>query len=1118
MNSPRTVLVFAFLACSVSGCGTKAAGDGSVADVTGSDTDVQIGADVTGSDTDVQIGADVTGSDTDVQIGADVTGSDTDSFDGLAGDTAAVDANDSTGQDGVDVPASCTEDKDCALPTPCVIGKCVIGSCSYAPSTVACDDGNACTTGDACAGGKCAPGSTLSCDDKDPCTVDSCGLASGCTHTASTGDCSDGDACTTGDTCVVGLCVGATVDCDDGNTCTADSCDTTSGCQHVALAGDCSDGNACTSGDTCTLGQCVPGAAVSCDDGNVCTTDACDLQNGCTYTDADALPCDDGQKCSTNDACLHGKCQGIVPNCADDNFCTDDTCTDQMGCVHLPSAATCDDGNPCTVSDVCANGTCNPGLALDCDDGLTCTDDFCDAPTGCGHKNRTGACNDGDACTSGDSCEVGLCTGATADCADSNPCTVDSCDKNAGCSHVAVSVATTCDDNNACTLNDLCAGTACKGTAQVCNDGDPCSADGCDPASGCFAKPGNDGAPCDDGIPCTAQDTCANGNCTGTAITCDDGNACTNDSCAGGVCLNVANTATCDDGIACTSDSCNAATGGCVHSAVDSACDDNTTCTTDTCNATTGCLHVSDGTTCNDGNACTNDVCTGGASATGCTHSNVGPGTTCDDGDACTTGDSCNSGTCAGAGPICGDGACTCGETAVSCAADCVSAPAGMALISAGTFWMGCNATKDTNCNSSETPQHKVTLSAYFMDLTETTVAQYKACVDAGVCTVPSAQSPLNHATYPGFPNNPVNYLTWAQSQQYCQWRGTGFDLPTEAQWEMAARGSCEMNGSTAGDPTCAAAMRTYPWGEAVPTCSYAVMSNGTYGCGTNATWAVGSIPAGDSPYGLHDMAGNVWEWNRDWFTLSYYGSSPATNPYYGVSGTERILRGGGANYFAVSLRAGIRNLDAPAAAYDGIGLRCSRPLDLCATVSCPDLPCATQACNPATGQCVATAKPNATICGNDSCTCGETAVSCAADCASTPAGMVQIPAGRFGWAATRSWMPLVSQTSSLSTRWRCPRTTWTRRRRLCARTNRGRGRLCRTGVCAHGLVSKRAYLGHDARDLVGRSEARLGQSIWIARHGRQRSPVPPRHKAAAFSALRTHDAGTGVETRGRRG
>jgi formylglycine-generating enzyme required for sulfatase activity len=257
----------------------------------------------------------------------------------------------------------------------------------------------------------------------------------------------------------------------------------------------------------------------------------------------------------------------------------------------------------------------------------------------------------------------------------------------------------------------------------------------------------------------------------------------------------------------------------------------------------------------------------------------------------------------------------------VRCVRDAPSAPPGMVLIPAGTFWMGCNATKDGNCSPDEKPQHNVTLSSYFMDLTETTVGQYKACVDAKACTAPSKVQPTQYATYPGLTNNPVNHVSWAQSQAYCKWRGEAYDLPTEAQWEMAARGSCEKNGSTAANAACAAAMRTYPWGEATPTCSYAVMYDPSIGCATNLTGAVGQKSAGDSPYGLHDMAGNVWEWNRDWYDL--YAAGAQMDPVGPGNTSIRVARGGGFFYVSGFLRSGDRYYFDPSYAHEVLGLRC---------------------------------------------------------------------------------------------------------------------------------------------------------------------------------------------------
>jgi len=302
---------------------------------------------------------------------------------------------------------------------------------------------------------------------------------------------------------------------------------------------------------------------------------------------------------------------------------------------------------------------------------------------------------------------------------------------------------------------------------------------------------------------------------------------------------------------------------------------------------------------CDDANACTADQCT----ASGCQHANLDEWTPC------------------GAGLVCsGTGVC-----------QDVKASKGMAYVPAGTFWMGCNASNDANCQPDESPQHKVTLSSYYMDVNEVTTTQWQACMDGGGCTVPQGDSLSTYCNWDtaggkvksGREQFPVNCVTWTQSQAYCKWRGADFDLPTEAQWEMAARGDCVKNGKSAGDATCAQAMRTYPWGDATADCTYAVMSNGTSGCGTDATWAVGSKTAGDSPYGLHDMAGNVREWNRDWYAA--YPSTDQTDPMGPGSGSARSARSGAFHNDAKNLRASRRLSDTLSYAGSILGLRCSR-------------------------------------------------------------------------------------------------------------------------------------------------------------------------------------------------
>ena len=175
------------------------------------------------------------------------------------------------------------------------------------------------------------------------------------------------------------------------------------------------------------------------------------------------------------------------------------------------------------------------------------------------------------------------------------------------------------------------------------------------------------------------------------------------------------------------------------------------------------------------------------------------------------------------------------------------------------TILAGCKTCK-RDLFTNEQPQHKVYLDAFWIDKTEVTNAQYKKCVQAGVCKASqlASFSALNGDT------QPVVGVDWNDAQAYCQ--RAGRKLPTEAQWEKAARG-------TDG--------RIYPWGNQAATCEYAVMNDGSEnGCGKgNAAWPIGSKLKGASPYGALDMMGNVWEWVADWYSESYYAGSPPQEP-----------------------------------------------------------------------------------------------------------------------------------------------------------------------------------------------------------------------------------------------
>jgi len=220
--------------------------------------------------------------------------------------------------------------------------------------------------------------------------------------------------------------------------------------------------------------------------------------------------------------------------------------------------------------------------------------------------------------------------------------------------------------------------------------------------------------------------------------------------------------------------------------------------------------------------------------------------------------------------------------------------------VPAGEFSMGSNNEDTTD----EKPVHTVYLDAYWIDRYEVNNEQYQQCVVAGGCTPPQPTSSYTHSSYYGnsqLASYPVINVDWNQATAYCVWAGRR--LPTEAQWEKAARG-------TDG--------RTYPWGEGID-CQKANYS----ACGSGDTSAVGSYPAGASPYGALDMAGNVWEWVNDWYGESYYRESSSQNPGGPSSGDRRVLRGGSWIHIVDFARSADRYGFNPDFRYNFIGFRC---------------------------------------------------------------------------------------------------------------------------------------------------------------------------------------------------
>ena len=228
-----------------------------------------------------------------------------------------------------------------------------------------------------------------------------------------------------------------------------------------------------------------------------------------------------------------------------------------------------------------------------------------------------------------------------------------------------------------------------------------------------------------------------------------------------------------------------------------------------------------------------------------------------------------------------------------------------MRLVPAGFFKRGSAQNPD------EQPIEDIRLDAYYIDPFEVRIRDYKECVRLGKCTEPKEKSAGSIADYydnEQFADHPVIHVTWEQASAYCVFRGKR--LPTEAEWEKAARGLDQ---------------RSYPWGSDSPDCQKANSQN----CPEKNTLAVTEIPGGVSPYQVFQMAGNVREWVSDFYAADSYATGSKSNPRGPASGQKRVIRGGSFLSAESALSSTRRDSGEPTESAADLGFRCARSLFL---------------------------------------------------------------------------------------------------------------------------------------------------------------------------------------------
>ncbi len=233
-----------------------------------------------------------------------------------------------------------------------------------------------------------------------------------------------------------------------------------------------------------------------------------------------------------------------------------------------------------------------------------------------------------------------------------------------------------------------------------------------------------------------------------------------------------------------------------------------------------------------------------------------------------------------------------------------------MLLIPAGPFPMGVPP-GDRDGGRDEYPRHEVDVDAFYMDRYETTNGRYLEFVKATNHRVPQNPKNATRNLWEGvsiphsLTDRPVVNVDWSDADAYCKWAGKR--LPTEAEWEKAAKGNHDWR---------------FPWGNVEPTAKH--LNYNQQWIGEKTLMPVGSYEAGKSPYGIYDMAGNVWEWVNDWYDAHYYEKSPPKNAKGPEQGTKKVIRGAGWQNETPTVRIFTRVDSDPTVRNESTGFRCA--------------------------------------------------------------------------------------------------------------------------------------------------------------------------------------------------